>query len=290
MSTDFNPDGTIPQATNPAQVPIVSSTNTTPIVVTTGTHGYIDGDTVEIEGHKVNTAANGLWQITKLSGTTFSLNGSTGNGVGGATGYCIDYSVNPLIQLPADLVDALDVSSIAPAIEAIGDAVPYLYMRTGKYRLYDSVIIADGGETSTSIGTGWGSSTSITSGTWTKVTGTDATYPNALKAGDILDIELRAFDLSVAGNLFGVGIGAAIAGGSMQILGSFDATGLPSWFLGNTSQSINARYLGGVKAAAMPIAAGDLVLAAMATVVSGPANLVLGQPYWIKVNHYRINS
>lgn len=135
MSTVYNADGTLPEATNPAQVSIVSSTNTTPIVVTTGTHGYADGDTIEIEAHLVNTHANGLWTIAVLSPTTFSLNGSVGNGVGGATGYVVDYAVNPLLTLPSDLVDALDAASVNVPIEGIFNAVPWLYQRTGRLRL-----------------------------------------------------------------------------------------------------------------------------------------------------------
>lgn len=76
--------------------PIVSSTNASPIVVTTLTHGYANGDIVVIGGHLTNTAANGTWKIAGVTGTTFQLttlldgNNSTGNGVGGATGWCID--------------------------------------------------------------------------------------------------------------------------------------------------------------------------------------------------------
>ena len=67
---------------------ISASTNASPIVITTGAvaNGVYTGETVYISGHLVNTNANGTWVATKLTATTFSLNGSTGNGVGGATG------------------------------------------------------------------------------------------------------------------------------------------------------------------------------------------------------------
>jgi hypothetical protein len=81
---------------NGGTVAIASSTNpgpTAPIAVTTAvTHGYVTGWTVTIAGHLVNTAANGTWTITVTSPTTFTLNGSTGNGVGVATGSVV--SVN----------------------------------------------------------------------------------------------------------------------------------------------------------------------------------------------------
>lgn len=75
-------------------ISIASSTNATPIVITTSSaHGFETGDIIVVDGHTINTAANNTnsnyaWSITKLSDTTFSLTGSVGNGVGGATGTC----------------------------------------------------------------------------------------------------------------------------------------------------------------------------------------------------------
>lgn len=66
---------------------ISSSTNASPIVITTAVaHGRRNGDYVAIVGHATNTNANGVWKITAASGSVYSLVGSTGNGVGGATG------------------------------------------------------------------------------------------------------------------------------------------------------------------------------------------------------------
>ena len=65
---------------------ITSSTNATPIVVTKAGHGLADNDYVLLTGHTTNTNANGIWQITYINADTFSLDGSVGNGVGGATG------------------------------------------------------------------------------------------------------------------------------------------------------------------------------------------------------------
>jgi hypothetical protein len=66
---------------------ISSSTNASPIAVTmTAAHGYVTGDTIIITGHTTNTNANGTWEITVTSATAFTLNNSTGNGVGGTTG------------------------------------------------------------------------------------------------------------------------------------------------------------------------------------------------------------
>jgi len=78
-------------ATTP--VAITSSTNASPIVVTSTAHGFATGDSVVVIGHATNTAANGTWEVTKVTANTYSLTKniksgviSTGNGIGGATG------------------------------------------------------------------------------------------------------------------------------------------------------------------------------------------------------------
>lgn len=65
---------------------ITSSTNATPIVITRASHGLSTGDTVVVTGHGINTNANGTWTVTQISSSTFSLDGSVGNGVGGGSG------------------------------------------------------------------------------------------------------------------------------------------------------------------------------------------------------------
>ncbi len=68
-------------------VNITSSTNATPIVITSAAHGLSTGSTVTVAGHLVNTNANGTWVISVLSANTFALNGSITTGsAGGATG------------------------------------------------------------------------------------------------------------------------------------------------------------------------------------------------------------
>ncbi len=77
----------------PAPSFISSSTNATPIVITTSSaHGLVAGDYVVVTGHSTNTNANGVWRVgTTPTGTTFQIlqidgTNTTGNGVGGATG------------------------------------------------------------------------------------------------------------------------------------------------------------------------------------------------------------
>lgn len=60
---------------------ISNATNATPIVITTDlAHGLATDDEVLIRGVAGNTAANGVWKVTVLTTTTFSLQGSAGNG------------------------------------------------------------------------------------------------------------------------------------------------------------------------------------------------------------------
>lgn len=96
---------------------IVSSTNATPIVVTVTGHGYVTGDKVTIRGHLVNTQANGNWNITFIDANSFSLNGTTGNGVGGATGHVVKLS------LTIDGFGNLVVYAIIRAVQLVVDGI-----------------------------------------------------------------------------------------------------------------------------------------------------------------------
>src|ERR1017187_493988 len=144
-ATGYAAQGTLPNATTGAQVrrAITSSTNTAPIIVKAVAHGFNSGDTVEVEGHATNTAANGQWQITKSDADHFALNGSTGNGVGGATGYICNYQLQPAIQIPSP-GDAASMVTLAPVIEGNANPAPYLYRRLGKWRLYNQYNVIGG--------------------------------------------------------------------------------------------------------------------------------------------------
>lgn len=87
-------------------VSITSSTNASPIAITSATHGLVTGDYVFIQGHTTNTNANGFWRVTVSSATVFTLDGSTGNGVGGATG-SIRVVSNRVVRMAASAVDNL---------------------------------------------------------------------------------------------------------------------------------------------------------------------------------------
>lgn len=77
-------------------VAITSSTDATPIVVTATAHGLVTGDRVLIFGHTTNVAANGIFKVTRLSSSTFSLQDEftgasvAGSGAGaGSSGVCM---------------------------------------------------------------------------------------------------------------------------------------------------------------------------------------------------------
>lgn len=294
MAELVNGDGTIPQATGGwAQKVISSSTNTSPISVTfCSAHCSNEGDTWGIEGHQVNTNANGNWRVHVTGTQTLQLVGSTGNGVGGLTGYGIDYSVNPLIQVADDL-EAANASNNNTPIEALANVVPYLYKRAGKYSLYDRQVITSAGGTLASYPNSW-TSLSISSGTWTVLPATETLYPNAIGTTDFLVVEIDCMVASglTAGMVFGAAIAFNVNGGAYAIGGSFDGVNVPQFVTGNSAdQGVHLKFSGQVKASSLPIKANGLGIAVMGFQNSGGSlTMQLYQPYQIVVTHYRSNA
>lgn len=58
---------------------VTGATNATPIVITTSNHGLNTGDSITVASVGGNTNANGTWVVTRVSSSTFSLDGSAGN-------------------------------------------------------------------------------------------------------------------------------------------------------------------------------------------------------------------
>jgi photosystem II stability/assembly factor-like uncharacterized protein len=58
---------------------VTAASNASPIQVTAATHGLSTGDWVIVDGVAGNTAANGLWQVTKVDTNNVTLDGSSGN-------------------------------------------------------------------------------------------------------------------------------------------------------------------------------------------------------------------
>jgi hypothetical protein len=70
----------------PTSLAIESSTNATPISIHIVGHGLTTGDLVYVANHATNVGANGFWTIVTAGADDFTLTGSVGVGVGGATG------------------------------------------------------------------------------------------------------------------------------------------------------------------------------------------------------------
>lgn len=291
MPTNYNGDGTVPSAVsgyNPLN--ISSSTNANPIVVTTGSpHGYGTGDTVQIEGHLVNTNANGLHTITVLTASTFALNGVAGNGVGGATGYVENFSVRPLIQLISD-GDILNASNLNPPPEANANAVPWLYRRVGAYQLYN---IFRGAKVDLVDDVAW-STTSVSSSTWTTLT--SATWAYQWSTGrniniyntDILMIKIATQVQNTFTTVTGtaLGIGAAFNGGATTLI-TGSATLIQDNNVGQNCALEIALYASDFTATQLNYMTFSIM--GYQTAV-GAKTMALLDPYHVNILHYRINS
>jgi hypothetical protein len=145
-----------------ASVNISSSTNATPIVITTSTsHGLQTGMAVIVNGHAVNTAANGIWIAHVTGGTTFSLYtfagvASVGSGVGGATGTVQGLQL-PGLTLPEDAVDDQDAASVNVPFEGLADMTAWL-----AYKVLANMTVLGGG--SMTFASGASAATALTTG------------------------------------------------------------------------------------------------------------------------------
>lgn len=131
MSSTYTGDPT--SVSNSLSATITNATNASPIVITTSAdHLFASHDVVTISGVGGNTAANGSFVITKLSGTSFSLTGSTGSGAYTSGGTAVDNSLTPQAQIPSD-GDVLSEADFLPALEALFDRSQFLAL-LGKMR------------------------------------------------------------------------------------------------------------------------------------------------------------
>lgn len=92
---------------NITPVVVSSSTDATPIVVTTSSaHGYSNNDLVLIYGHTTNIAANGIYKIANKASSTFELTdrytGADIAGTGGGAGSSGVVIPSPKIMLVED--------------------------------------------------------------------------------------------------------------------------------------------------------------------------------------------
>ena len=109
-------------ANSSMQSAVLSSTDATPIVITTSAaHGLNDGDQIVLWNHQVNVNANGRWVANVTSPTTFRLlvpytranSVGSGAGAGGATGNVAGLNWSAQTALMAD-GDAFNAANLAP--------------------------------------------------------------------------------------------------------------------------------------------------------------------------------
>lgn len=139
---------------------ITSSTNATPIVVTTAVaHGFTTGDLVYVDGITTGTSGNGVWTITAASGSVFSLTdpitggNAVGNGVGSG-GYCVNLGPST----SGDFYDDFDASIVgvktnltSPTIvNGVADAADVTFTAVSGNQCEAMFIIRDTGTGSTS--------------------------------------------------------------------------------------------------------------------------------------------
>lgn len=144
MGTPYN--GKPGQESRKADVAISSSTNATPIVLTTAAaHGLLEGDRVLVVNHETNTAANGRWYVHYVDATHVALysawaagavaTASVGNGVGGATGTTTYLGLLPRATNPDDGVELRTATAINVPNEDAKNSQAWIAERIGARHL-----------------------------------------------------------------------------------------------------------------------------------------------------------
>lgn len=78
--SSMSPISDVLRASGDSRGAITGATNAAPIVITSASHGLSTGTRVRVTGQQGNTAANGVWYVTRINADEFSLDGSVGNG------------------------------------------------------------------------------------------------------------------------------------------------------------------------------------------------------------------
>jgi hypothetical protein len=231
MGSQYNGISNNESATPPAAVNIVSSTNASPIVVDATAHGLTTGDWVQVVSHQTNNAANGKWSVVVVDANHVQLAGSTGNGVGGATGTIQSLVFGATYQIPSD-GDARSAASVNVALEALGDRTAFALTNFGSYKLL-SLWGTQTDENTENVDwlAGAGATNPIgAASTWTSIAGIASPPAGILAAGDVIDCEF-SFSIQWAdsgttteGFLLALGAGFSVAGSlpgsSTKIAGS----------------------------------------------------------------------
>ena len=133
---------------------VTAASNTSPIQVTSQSHGLTSGMHVTISGVTGNTAANGTWPVSVVDKDNFTLTGSTGNGAyasgGNVTvparallilaGASLNGNTRPTTALSDYLefgnVNATGQSTLPFQKQTVTNRIPYAYTDTGGANAY----------------------------------------------------------------------------------------------------------------------------------------------------------
>lgn len=182
MSTQYT--GNAANVSAQSQSLILSSTNSNPSVVqTTAPHGLSTNDYVDISGHQLNAAINGVNQITVIDATHFSVP-VAGTGAGGNTGLVSPMSMLPdTYSIPSD-GDADAAASVNVALENLGDRTAKLFAYTGAFKLAN---IAPVSHEPVSQQTVWFTAGVSNAGGWTALSSLIQTVN--VNAGDWIEVD-----------------------------------------------------------------------------------------------------
>lgn len=97
---------------------ITAASNATPIVITSASHGYTNGDIVLVGAVAGNLAANGIWKIANVAANTFELTDPVlGTNVVGSAAYTSGgYAVNLGPSTSGDNLDDFDAAVVGTAV------------------------------------------------------------------------------------------------------------------------------------------------------------------------------
>jgi hypothetical protein len=96
-------------------VNVLAAANTTPIILTTQSHGIVDVSWVTVTGVTGNTAANGTWIAVALDSVSMYLEGSSGNGAYAGAGLMTLSDTFATIAEVTNIQDAGIVSTLVDA-------------------------------------------------------------------------------------------------------------------------------------------------------------------------------
>lgn len=130
---------------------ITGATNASPIVITSTSHGFSNGDIVSITGVGGNTAANGKWTIANVATNTFELSGSTGNGAYTSGGVVVNLTLSDNLDDVSACRIGTDVALASKTVtNGVADAADVTFSAVSGATVEAIILYKDTGTESTS--------------------------------------------------------------------------------------------------------------------------------------------